>query len=70
MREASSLVCESLRTFLEDAVAGGVGGTNPGGKKSELGAGPGEGAPPYSVPYWGRVALNLSLCSDQHHNLQ
>ena len=32
-------------------LAGGVGGTNPGGWKDLLGFGPGEGAPPYSVPY-------------------
>ena len=31
-------------------VAGGVGGTYPGGKKAEVGA-PGDGAPPYKVPY-------------------
>ena len=35
--------------LLEDT--GGVGGTKPGGRKSEQGAGPGEGAPPYWVPY-------------------
>ena len=46
MREARSLGCERLRTFLEDVVAGGVGGTNPEGTKSRLGAGPGDGAPP------------------------
>ena len=57
LRDASSLVWESFRTFLEDVVAGGVGGTNPGGKKSDLGAGPGEGAPPYCVPYCSRVVL-------------
>ena len=32
-------------------VTGGVGGTKPGGRKAEEGVGPGEGAPPYWVPY-------------------
>ena len=48
------LVWERRSTFLDvevEALAGGVGGTNPGGLKAWLGAGPGEGAPPYSVPY-------------------
>ena len=48
------LVWERRRTFLDCevlAVAGGVGGTKPGGLKAWLGAGPGDGAPPYRVPY-------------------
>ena len=31
--------------------AGGVGGMKPGGWNAEVGAGPGDGAPPYIVPY-------------------
>ena len=54
---ASSLRTPSRHFFLmlnlsEEGlfVAGGVGGTYPGGKKAEVGA-PGDGAPPYKVPY-------------------
>ena len=46
--------------------AGGVGGTYPGGKNAEVGA-PGEGAPPYKVPYLlgvgavGRLGLKIGM---------
>ena len=42
-------------------LAGGVGGTNPGGWKDLFGFGPGDGAPPYSVPYLPGVGLGLRV---------